>query len=157
MLGLDFKLNPPDSPEARNQCLQTFLWAMIVWNGRLLKMARQYGKPLPKLYESGVRYIREPEGQEHWEDIHSIINNLGADCEDLAAWRVAELRDMGIAARPAWRHRRVESEDSQKQYSLYHILVAIPVPEGHGKFVKSLNGWFEIEDPSAKLGMNGDG
>lgn len=145
MLGLDFKLNPPDNPEARNKCLQVFLWAMIVWNGRLLRMHREMGAPLPGLYSAGVRYIAEPEGQEHWEDILSILQNKGADCEDLAAWRVAELRDAGIAARPAWRHRRVQSTETQKEYSMYHIVVAVPS--------KTAKGGYEIEDPSAKLGM----
>lgn len=142
MLALDFKLSVPDDPEARNQALQVMLWAMIAWNQRLIRWHREAGRPLPSLYDSGVRYIREPEGEERWQDILSIIADGGADCEDLTAWRVAELRDRGVNARPAWKHRRVKSTDTGKEYSLYHIVVWTPAG---------------ILDPSRKLGMGGPG
>lgn len=141
MLAIDFKLSVPDDPKARNMALQTMLWAMVTWNGRLIRWQRAHGQPLPLLYDSGVRYIPEPEGEERWQDILSVIADGGADCEDLATWRVAELRDRGLAARPAWRHRRVASNDTGKEYSMYHIVVW--TPQG-------------IEDPSQKLGMGSE-
>ena len=48
---------------------------------------------IPRLYDTatGVRYQREPRGQEDWKDIPSIIRDHHGDCEDLACWRAAEL------------------------------------------------------------------
>lgn len=145
MLGLDFKLGVPDDEKMRNQALQVMLWALVIWNQRLIRWHRDHGTPIPGLYVSGCKYIPEPENQEFWEDIIETIKLGGTDCESLAAWRVAELRDAGIAARPAWRHRRVQSTETQKEYSMYHIVVAVPS--------KTAKGGYEIEDPSAKLGM----
>jgi hypothetical protein len=53
------------------------------------------GIELPPLYESGVVYRREPPGREWWEtarDLVSIATHRSGDCEDLAAYRAAELR-----------------------------------------------------------------
>jgi|SRR5882672_6449750 len=145
MLGLDFKLNPLDNPESRNECLQVMLWALVIWDQRLIRAHRKQGTPLPGIYTAGIRYQSEPEGSEEWLDIPAILQQNWGDCEELAAWRVAELRDAGIQARPAWRHRRVQSEDTGKEYSMYHIVVAVPS--------STAKGGYEIEDPSAKLGM----
>lgn len=49
----------------------------------------------PKLYESGVRYRRE-RGREHWQSVEEIIAAGHGDCEDLSAWRCAELRLEGV-------------------------------------------------------------
>lgn len=113
--------------------LRILLWALIGLNREYLKA----NPGTPSLYKSGVRYIREKEGQEIWSTIGGIIADGGADCEDLACWRVAELREQGIPARPAWRHRRVRMP-SGAEATLYHILVW--TPKG-------------FEDPSRKLGM----
>lgn len=93
----------------------------------------------PELYKSGCKYIREKEGEEVWPTIGEIIKEGGGDCEDLACWRVAELRSLGVNARPAWRHRRVRFP-SGIEGILYHILVY--TPKG-------------FEDPSKLLGMSG--
>lgn len=140
MLALDFKFSVPDSSKARDRVLQISLWALIDWDRFYLAWNREQGTPIPSIYQAGVRYIREPEGQEEWLDIGEIIARHGGDCEELAAWRVAELREQGIDARPAWRHRRV-STPSGKEASLYHILCWIP---GTG-----------FDDPSQRLGMGG--
>jgi hypothetical protein len=139
-LELDFKLNVPDNPIARNKSLQIMLWALVSWDVYLLQLYRKAGKPLPPIYTADVRYIREPEGQEEWLDVMAVLKAKGGDCEDLAAWRCAELRVDGVPARPAWRHRIVENVDTKKQFSLYHIVVW--TPSG-------------IDDPSARLGMGG--
>lgn len=44
----------------------------------------------PKLYQSGCRYRREPRGREEWLSIPFVLEQKYGDCEDLAAWRVAE-------------------------------------------------------------------
>ena len=45
----------------------------------------------PLLYGSGVRYLREPPGTDNWQDIPRTLELKSGDCEDLAAWRAAEL------------------------------------------------------------------
>ena len=91
----------------------------------------------PKIYKAPVRYVAE-EKTEHWQDIPHIIEAGMGDCEDLACWRVAELRHVaGIRARPfiTWRK-------SGKGSLRYHALVKWP--DGR------------IEDPSLALGMRGE-
>lgn len=46
----------------------------------------------PWLYQSGVRYKDEPPGQDDWQDIPETLARGNGDCEDLACWRLAELR-----------------------------------------------------------------
>lgn len=60
----------------------------------------------PKLYESGVVYRRE-DRTENWLDIPHVIKAGWGDCEDLAFWRVAELRHQKIKAAPFAKWRRV--------------------------------------------------
>jgi hypothetical protein len=60
-----------------------------------LAHADERGVELPPLYDSGIVYRREPKGREWWEsaaDLLGIAADLEGDCEDLAAYRVAELR-----------------------------------------------------------------
>lgn len=90
----------------------------------------------PGIYESGVRYIRETE-TEDWRDIPTIIKDGGGDCEDLACYLCAELRERKkVKCRPFIKWRRYQN------FYLYHVLVQLP------------NG--QMADPSAKLGMYGD-
>lgn len=89
---------------------------------------------LPRLYDSGARYRTEPE--EGFADVLTTYRRGWGDCEDLAAWRVAELRIAGENARPAFQLRTFASGPP-----LYHLLVA----RADGRF----------EDPSRRLGMRG--
>jgi hypothetical protein len=52
----------------------------------------------PALYASGVRYAREAPGVDDWQDIPRTLAVRSGDCEDLAGWRVAELRHAGESA-----------------------------------------------------------
>lgn len=88
----------------------------------------------PKLYKAPVRYVKEM-GTEIWQDIPNVIKSGVGDCEDLACWRVAELRSIGINARPYMTGRK------QSGRRIYHALVRHP----NGK----------IEDPSLAMGMGG--
>jgi hypothetical protein len=89
----------------------------------------------PPIYQAGVRYQTEPLGQEDWCDIPTVMKQGWGDCEDLAAWRCAELRvRYGIPARATFTWRVLPNK-----VTLYHILVKHP--DGR------------IEDPSRKLGM----
>lgn len=88
----------------------------------------------PRLYQAGVRYRAEPLGRENWRDVSAVLEAGIGDCEDLASWRAAELRERdGVRARPAFRWRQVGDT------RIYHIVVKLP--DGR------------IEDPSRKLGM----
>jgi hypothetical protein len=91
----------------------------------------------PLLYDSGVLYHREPRGEEEWQDIPTCLNVLRGDCEDLAAWRAAELRQQNIYAKAhlKWFHNR------EVNLTLFHVQVKLP--DG------------TIDDPSKVLGMKG--
>jgi hypothetical protein len=91
---------------------------------------------VPLLYESGVRYQNEPPGlgYEDFAIIPSVLRRGWGDCDDLAPWRVAELRQRyGEKAKI-----RIQWKKHPKG-KLFHIVVR----RGSGL----------IEDPSAKLGM----
>lgn len=89
---------------------------------------------LPPLYRSGVRYEQEPlrdgKRQERWLTPDQVYAQRWGDCEDLAAWRAAELRQRGIPA------RAVAIRTGAKKF---HAVVRWP--DG------------SIEDPSRLLGM----
>lgn len=91
---------------------------------------------VPPLYESGVRYMREPPNTtEEFATVPVILARGWGDCDDLAPWRVAELRQLGEKAevRLQWKKSRRHGG------RMYHVVV------------RRQNG--EIEDPSALLGM----
>jgi hypothetical protein len=52
----------------------------------------------PGIYSSGVKYKRE-RGRENWRAIPAVLAAGNGDCEDLAAWRAAELQNQGKQAR----------------------------------------------------------
>lgn len=91
---------------------------------------------VPPLYESGVRYKEEPRGQgyEDFAVIPDIIARGWGDCDDLAPWRVAELRQKGEKAKI-----RIKWNRQPNGLRLYHVQV------------RRANG--QIEDPSRILGM----
>jgi hypothetical protein len=76
-------------------------------------------------------------GGEHFRDIPRVIDNGGGDCDNVASWRCAELREKGIRARPyiTWRRRPDGG-------MTYHVVVWWP--DG------------THEDPSLLLGMGGE-
>lgn len=91
----------------------------------------------PPLYESGVRYREEPPGTtEEFATIPVILARGHGDCDDLAPYRVAELRMLGEHAqiRLQWKKSRVTGK------RMYHVVVR----RADGR----------IEDPSKLLGMN---
>lgn len=88
----------------------------------------------PPLYSGRVRYLAEPAGQERWQ-IPSVTLQLGyGDCEDLAAWRAAELVVSGV-------DRAALAVVKIVRPGLMHCVVR----RGNGT----------IEDPSKRLGMRG--
>ena len=85
------------------------------------------------LYKSGVRYQREAKGQEEWATVPLVLRRQYGDCEDLAAWRAAELQLRGTDA------RAIALERPRRKGRLYHVVVQHP--DGR------------LEDPSRTLGM----
>jgi hypothetical protein len=90
---------------------------------------------VPPLYDSGVRYRRERgrAGADTWCTAREVFRRGWGDCEDLVAWRVAELQVGGERARGTL----VIADTSEG--ILLHALVL------------RANG--ATEDPSARLGM----
>ena len=154
--------------------LACLLWALVFANESFL----MHGKA-PALYRSGVRWQREEptgrsaceggEGQELFLGARQVMKQGHADCEDLASWRVAEVRlgkvspfravgprqptppitacPVPYAARPVGPavipgfYSRVINE--RPRVVLYHIVVIWP--DGY------------VEDPSRHCGMGGAG
>lgn len=84
--------------------------------------------------------IQDVLGGEHFCDIGRILELGEIDCDGLACWRVAELRQMGIQAEPC-----MTSRERPGGGTTYHALVAWP-PMGPYNYETS-------EDPSLLLGM----
>lgn len=86
---------------------------------------------IPPLYSGQIRYKREEPNREHWQSAQETAERGRGDCEDLVAYRLAELwraGELGAKARvltisPTLRHVVVERADGA------------------------------IEDPSKRLGM----
>lgn len=101
-----------------------------------ISVAQMIARNLPPLYGGTIRYEREPPGRERWQTALETAWLRTGDCEDLAAYRLAELIRAGeLSAR---------------------IVVRVIVPNRllHIQ-VQRANGM--IEDPSKLLGMKGKG
>ena len=123
--------NGPENRAASFEALEVMLRNLV----EIDMIHLRHHPQTPWLYQSGVRYMEEPPGQEDWNDIPTILKLGISDCEDIAAWRVAELRvRQGIDAKPIF--RTFPRPDGGV---LYHIQVQYP--DG------------TIEDPSKLLGM----
>lgn len=83
---------------------------------------------VPLLYASGVRYRRE--SPDVWSTADLVLMRGFGDCEDLSAWRAAELRQAG----------------EQAYADVRHI-------GGHQWHAYVVRGDGTAEDPSAALGM----
>lgn len=115
---------------------RTLAWAIYPILNSLVKVNRQYIRThtCPRIYDSGVRYQEEPAGTtEEFAAIPVILSRGWGDCDDLAPWRVAELREQGEDARIRIQWKQLP------QGKLYHIVV------------RREDG--SVEDPSALLGM----
>jgi hypothetical protein len=112
--------------------LQLLLHALVALDAAYLR----FHPETPLIYRAGIRYHREPQGYEQWLQTPCILEQRWGDCEELAAWRVAELRVRGIDAWPCFHWRKFKTS------LVYHIVVCLP------------NG--VMEDPSRVLGMGWD-
>ena len=119
---------PPRPPELRA--------ALEFLVGLNRMQIRRSGGRIPPLYQAGVRYKREGRTiagrpKEVWRLIPQVMQHREGDCEDLTSWRIAELREKGINARP----------HLTRHGNMFHVRVKYP--DGR------------IEDPSKVLGMKG--
>lgn len=94
---------------------------------------------IPPLYGGTIRYKREPIRRENWQAAHETATLGFGDCEDLSAYFVAQCWANNIEARP--KVKRINE-------TLRHVIAVYRDPR--------TGQWVE-EDPSAKLGMYGDG
>ena len=141
------------SPKTRffsERALSSLCWALVYADEAWL-----FDRPgeLP-LYESGVRWQKEEptgrsacpggNGQEQFLGVRQVRQQGWADCEDLACWRIAELRlglhgplhAPAVLAKPVFYSRPMANGAR-----MYHIVVQLP--DGR------------LEDPSRRLGMGG--
>lgn len=90
-MTLRIEIHVPPIPAA----IEAVAEGLVGLNFWMLQEMDERGFDVPMLYESGVRYRRESAGEEWWESISDVMH-VGAvgegDCEDLSAWRAAELR-----------------------------------------------------------------
>lgn len=127
-----FKVHLFDSIRDRNNSRKRLLWLLEAL-AQIDRVYLEIHPEIPPLYESGVVYKMEK--GEVFRDIKHIMDNGGGDCDCLSCWRVAELQQIGIKARPYIKWRK------EGKNWIYHALVWLP------------NGY--IEDPSLALGMGG--
>lgn len=120
--------------------LEAFLECLVQINEALMR-----SRVFPDLYRTHVRYRQEPLGEENWRDAAIVLQTGFGDCEDLAAFRVAELRvKHKIPAKCVfrWKMFDVETQAGPRRVKLYHILVGV-----------WRDGRLLTEDPSKRLGM----
>lgn len=136
LVTLDFALFEPLCGSTRwsEKVFHRLLETMVEINLEFLACSK---KRIPKLYESGVVYRREPPGSEIFKIIPCVLRDGFGDCEDLATWRVAELRFQGEKNTQVMIKKWLVGEFIQ-----FHILV------------RRENG--QDEDPSRILGMGSD-
>lgn len=130
----------PGNEQVSNVVLEALLECLVQINVAMMK-----SRPFPDLYRSHVRYKQEPLGEENWRDAAIVLATGFGDCEDLAAYRVAELRvKHGVPAKCVfrWKTFNVQTSTGPRKVKLYHILVG--VWQGNQLL---------LEDPSKKLGM----
>ncbi len=148
----------PHSPEYHFAPLIFLLEGMIAVNryhiAQSMKRAEMgLGAPIPPLYASGVVYREDPPGREDWGDIYYCLSMGWADCDRLVIWRVAELREAGIAAEPVIKWQHLDRETAIRcgypasfvpAEGLWLVHCSVRWPDGR------------IEDVSKNLGMGGN-
>lgn len=88
---LKVSINVPPYPPA----IEAVAEGLVRLNVELMRFADERGVELPPLYDTDIVYRREPRGREWWQstaDVLGVVAKRSGDCEDLAAWRAAELR-----------------------------------------------------------------
>lgn len=139
MLDISAQLGTFDShihPDVMAGLIASWVRPLIETNVVFLTMHRN----VPSLYRSGVYYQEEPFGLEDFFDVPTILKQGHADCEDLAAWRAAELKVAGYWSDVlvTWEALELDTGDID---ILFHVRTLTP---------------YGVEDPSEILGMNSE-
>lgn len=114
-MAMHVRIDVPPIPEA----IEAVAEGLVRLNVALMRFADKRGVQLPALYESGITYRREPHGREWWEsaeDVAALANKRSGDCEDLAAYRAAELR--------YWDGEMARVKIIRTQRGTFHAIVA---------------------------------
>lgn len=154
------KLSLPDTDDGSHfvplQIALEGLTKIDEWQIRraLQQAALGLGEPIPPLYASGVVYREEAPGREDWLDAQRVNEQGFADCEDLAAYRTAELRvagqtDVEPVIKWQWIPREMMIAQGYPAAKLpgrgvWMVHCCVRHPDG------------SIEDPSKILGMGGN-
>lgn len=129
---------------------QGFLNGVVASNRVTLRDARQRGKPLPSLYQSGVEYDREPWAGlfEEFADITTVLNRGWGDCDDLCAWRVAELQEAGEPAscRIYWR-----PHNKRTGQLMLHVQVRRGICHADGTVLKPIHEPKKVKMPGGSM------
>lgn len=129
---------------------QAFLRAVVLSNQLTMRHATRRGSPIPPLYDSGVLYEREPGPYEEFADVLTVLRRGWGDCDDLVAWRCAELREQGHAGADVliyWRPRKSLRAPARMHAQVRHE------PKCTCEFCRGRFPKGRIEDPSRYLGM----
>jgi hypothetical protein len=132
---------------------------LLNWLARENAILLRSRPDLPGLYASGVRYRRERD--ETWCDYLNMLAQGHEDCDGLAAARAGELiarghralapTDAGFKTAQRQRLKSIDAQvllltrGSSDRPGLYHCIVRYRV-----------GGRWHRDDPSARLGMNGE-
>lgn len=122
--------NGPADRSISDQTLLILLYALTDIDEAYLRKHPE----TPTLYQSKVRYVEEPPGQEDWQDVPTCLRMGRADCDDLAPWLAAERRvRQNLLAYPIYRSKPLKGGSV-----MYHIQTKVGS---------------RIEDPSWVVGM----
>jgi len=132
-------------------CLDGFTWAdrarakrrLQILLDALTALCREWFEAhpeAPNVWASGMRYIREPLGEEDWQEPGYSLRKGGGDCEDLACYQAGWEQAHGIPSRAVARAKPWRLPNGGWGI-LFHIVVVRP--DG------------QVLDPSKDLGMKG--
>lgn len=123
MLRVQYELSSPVERETLLVLLEALVRLNVQW-------LRRQPRRIPSVYQTGIRYAVQPNAPERFLTIPALLGRMRADCDQLAAWRVAELIAAGEPATIDVRRMGPR---------MWHV------------FVRRASG--AIEDVSARLGM----
>jgi len=172
--------NCPMPTKVQAALARGILGAVVAVNRVLLRMAIKSGRPYPALYQSEVEYRSEPwrgftifddeteytvKQIDEFANVRTVFARGWGDCDDLTAWRLAELNEQGVMAEPRiyWRYflRDPKTGRLGKRLNLaeFEHARANKIPTAtvmhcevrHPKLPGEVRG--KVEDPSRNLGL----
>jgi hypothetical protein len=144
--------------------IRAALEGLCALNFQVMRQAIELGGGFPPLYESPIVYRKEKRGYEDWQNAIELLRAGRGDCEELAGYRVAELRNDGEPAMPfvdvtprGSFHALVERANGELE-DPSRILLALEVEErGLGAVRSSLEREFAPPPPRRKRALGSVG